>query len=153
MPRYFGSAVIGRPLVVTTDGGGERSFIFEPVEPMGGSWLGVLAVDDDATANVLAGAQGAWEIAAEAYERLKKKRAMGATARGFAPSQTPQLKPQPLVANANPAGLPSSSGFDAVKPVTPAKAPLANISLLVTDKFPPAEPLLERNNVRRRKAA
>lgn len=149
--RYFQSSVTGRPLVVNTPAG-ERSFNFEPIEPMGGSWLGVLAVDDDSAASILANCEGAWEIMAEKYDALKKKRAGVATAKGFAPSRTPQLPPQPLVASADPAERRSDSPSNS-DILAQVSKPVASVSLLTTDKKPPAEPLLDIGLPRRRKAA
>jgi hypothetical protein len=150
MPRYFQSHVIGRPLVVNT-AEGDRSFIFEPVEPMGGSWLGVLAVDDESAANTLATTTAAWEITEQKFDELKKKRASAATPQGFVPSRTPQLPPQPLEAPANPAVRRSDSVSEA--PVGAAPKPVTNVTLLTTDKKPPHEPLLELGTPKRRKAA
>ena len=66
MPRYFKSLGAGRPITL-----GGRSFTFEPVEPMGGSWAGVLAVDEESAATILAGA--GLEISEARYNELKKK--------------------------------------------------------------------------------
>lgn len=148
--RYFQSTVTGRPLYV-----GGRSFIFEPVEPMGGSWLGVLAVDDESSANILAAETVAvWEITADKYDSLKKKLRTTGTARDFAPSQTPQLPPQPLVASAGRAERPANSTTEwnpaeASKP-TPAPT-VPSVTLATTDKSPPAEPLLENVTTKRKK--
>ena len=143
--RYFQSTVTGRPLYV-----GGRSFIFEPVEPMGGSWLGVLAVDDESSANILAAETVAvWEITADKYESLKKKLQSTATSRDFAPSQTPQLPPQPLVASAGVAERQAASTTDAVKSAPAATVP--SVTLATTDKSPPVEPLLESVATKRKK--
>lgn len=119
---------------------------------MGGSWLGVLAVDDESAASILATSEAAWEITFEKFDALKKKRAQPGTAQGFAPSQTPQLPPQPLAVPASPAVAPTASVSEVVPIVGVARA-LASVNLLVTDKKPPAEPLLEIGNAKRRKAA
>lgn len=150
MPRYFQSHVTGRPLMV-----GDRSFIFEPVEPMGGSWLGVLAVDDESAANTLARSEAAWEITQEKFDDLKKKRTGGATPHGFVPSQTPQLPPLRLEAAASPAGPRSGSASEAAAPAPGggAKPAIGTVALLTTNKVPPVEPMLEQPVAKRRKAA
>lgn len=151
MTRYFQSAVTGRPLAV-----GDRSFIFEPIEPMGGSWLGVLAVDDESAASVLATSDSAWEIDEAKFDALKKKRAYPGTVHGSVPSPTPQLPPLPLVGTAKPAGRPLSSSGDAppaVGPAPPGNRVLPSVTLLTTTKTPPHEPVLEVLIPKRRKAA
>lgn len=129
---------------------GDRSFVFEPVEPMGGSWLGVLAVDDESAASYLL-ANGIDEISAEQFEALKKKRMGAGTAQGYVPSRTPQLPRQPLEVAASPA----DRRIDSVS--EPAGGSAANrlggVTLLTTNKLPPAEPLLEAGAPKRRKAA
>lgn len=147
MPRYFQSHVTGRALMV-----GDRSFLFEPVEPMGGSWLGVLAVDDESAANILATSDAAWEITEEKFDTLKKKRSGAATVPGFAQSQTPQLPAQPMVA-ASPADRLSSSSFSAAPAAAAVAVVPPSITLLTTSRTPPPEPLLEVMQSKRRKAA
>ncbi len=138
MLRYFQSIVTGRPLNV-----GGRSFIFEPVMPLGGGWLGVLAVDDESAASILAAATDeADEITEEAYNTFKKKRSGRVTQTGFVPSQTPQIKPQPLLPSAVPAVSPTASTGTEAPPASPEPAG-PNVSLGVTDAEPPHEPLLE----------
>lgn len=147
MTRYFQAFVTARPIVV--DG---QSFTFERVEPMGGSWLGVLAVDDPVAANKLAAA--GYEIDQARYDSLKKK----VTGAGRAPvlpqSRQPQLPPQPLAQSASPAGHHGSSGdsgptgaaglsAESASQSTETRAPLASVSLLTTNKKPPTEPLLD----------
>ena len=150
MTRYFGSHVVGRPLET-----GGRSFIFEPVEPMGGSWLGVLAVDDESAASVLAESQGAFEITAERFAGLKKKLTTQATGRDSAPLRTPQPPAQPLVGNVahvvRPGTGPDGSAGDVVE--TKAGVVLASVELLTTALKPPAEPLIDTMGPKRRKAA
>lgn len=145
MPRYFSSLGTGRPLVV-----GGRSFIFEPVEPMGGSWAGVLAVDDPSAASILADA--GLEITEARYNELKKK-AAGRTTPGFVPSPMPQLQPQPLEAPANRAGGHTDSNSERTATPDNAVPPTASVTLATTSKLPPAEPLFEAEPVKRRKAA
>lgn len=153
MPRYFTSLTpTGRALVV-----GGRPFVFEPVEPMGGSWLGVLAVDDESAASHLV-ANDIDEITAERFDALKKKRTGAGTAQGFVPSRTPQLPPQPLEVAASPAVRHTSSDFESLAPAAAVSSsvtstPLGSVALLTTNKPPPAEPLLEAGAPKRRKAA
>lgn len=124
---------------------------------MGGSWLGVLVVDDESAANILAGSSAAWEIDQAKYDGLKKKRETPGTAQGSVPSPTPRPSPQPMVASASPAGLPSSSSGDAASDAAAAagagtKLP-PSVTLLTTSKQPPHEPVLELLTPKRRKAA
>lgn len=148
MPRYFQSlTATGRPVIV-----GDRSFVFEPVEPMGGSWLGVLAVDDESAASHLA-ANGIDEISAERFEALKKKLPGPARAQGFVPSPMPQPPSPPLAAeSAGPAGAPTDRKVDSATAASGAK-PLVSVILRTTDQVPPAEALFEEKTAPRRKAA
>lgn len=155
MPRYFQSHVTGRALVVSHPSG-DRSFIFEPIEPMGGSWLGVLAVDDESAASVLATSEAAWEIGQEKFDALKKKRETPGTAQGFAPSPTPRPPPLAMEGSANPAGRPSSSSGEVAQGDGTANAGTKlppSVTLLTTNKQPPREPVLELLTPKRRKAA
>ena len=146
MPRYFQSLGAGRPIQL-----GDRSFVFEPIEPMGGSWAGVLAVDDESAANILAGA--GLEITEARYNELKKK-VTDQMGRGSVPSRTPpQLPPQPLVASANRAEVRTDSNSESTTPAAVAPA-TASVELATTTKQPPFEPLLEVvTTSTRRKAA
>lgn len=145
MPRYFESQVVGRPLVA-----GDRSFTFEPSVPMGGHWLGVLAVDDDSAASVLATSESAWEITEERWDELKKKRA--GTVPGYVPSRPPPLPPQPLVVPAARAAAPTASPSEAEVVAITGK-PIVSVSLLTTTAKPPAEPLLEVGAAKQRRKA
>lgn len=156
MPRYFQSHVTGRALVVPHPSG-DRSFIFEPNEPMGGSWLGVLAVDDESAASVLATSEAAWEIDQAKYEGLKKKRETPGTAQGSVPSPTPRPPPLAMAASASPADRPSSSSSDEARGDTApsgagAKVP-PSVSLLTTTRQPPHEPVLELVTPKQRRKA
>lgn len=139
MTRYFQAFVTSRPVEV--DG---QAFIFERVEPMGGSWLGVLALDDESSANKLAAA--GFEIGAEQYAELKKK-ATEAQRPASTLSRQPTPPPQPLVGNVAHVVLPGSSGAESVTgnagEAAPVVKPLASVSLLTTRNKPPAEPLLD----------
>lgn len=70
MSRYFLTINASRPYIA-----GGLTFSFEPVQNRGGSWLGVLAVADEAAASALAGAglHGVEEISIDRFESLKKK--------------------------------------------------------------------------------
>lgn len=147
MTRYFQSLGAGRPVNY-----GGQSFIFEPVETMGGSWSGVLAVDDESAASILA-ASGL-EITAQQYDALKKKATGAQTARASVPSQMPpRMPPLPMVESASPAGARSGSSSEAkaegevAVPVAPA------IELTTTRKAPPRDPLLEMVEPKRKRAA
>ncbi len=144
MPRYFQSIGAGRPITI-----GGRSFSFEPVEPSGGSWSGVLALDDESGASILA--EAGLEISKESYDALKKKRTGELTAPGFVPSPMPQPAPQPIVVSAVRAeDRHLSSTFEEKKP-EPVVA--GEYILKTTSKPPPHEPLLVNEVIKRRKAA
>lgn len=70
MSRYFLTINASRPYIA-----GGLTFSFEPVQNRGGSWLGVLAVADEAAASALGGAglYGVEEISIDRFESLKKK--------------------------------------------------------------------------------
>lgn len=143
MTRYFQSFGAGRPIEL-----GGRSFIFEPVEPLGGSWIGVLAVDEESAANILA--EAGLEISTEAYEKLKKKVTGEWTPPGFVPSPTPpRLPPQSIVVDAVRAE--DRTSFISEKPVPDQSK--KNVVLNTTRQRPPLEPLLEQNEPIRRKVA
>lgn len=140
MPRYFQSLGAGRPINI-----GGRSFIFEPTEPMGGSWSGVLAVDDESSASILADA--GLEISFEQFESLKKKRTTTLTAQGYVPLQRPQSPPLPLEASVSPAESRSGSNSNATETVTI----LPSVELGTTTLKPPAEPALETTVEKRKR--
>lgn len=89
---------------------GGSVYIFEPVENIGGSWLGLLAVEDDSAASQLVAAKipQITEITAEEHEGLKKKPlAPNPHFREQRPQQqTPQL---PVVVPAAPVASTSTS--------------------------------------------
>lgn len=143
MLRYFQSLGAGRPINL-----GGRPFIFEPVEPMGGSWIGVLALDDESGANILASA--GLEITQERYDSLKKKRMGQSTAQDSGPSRTPpKLPPQPIVVAAARAEDRIVSSSEA----SPVPVPQKTVTLKTTSVKPPQEPILEADAPKRRKAA
>lgn len=146
MTRYFTALASGRPLEV-----GGRSFVFELVSPLGGGWLGVLAEADEASASILA-AHGVDEITEERYNTLKKKRQTGVTP----PASQRLPKPPPailrLAPSADPAApRPTSTATEPEKPAAPVVTG-PSISLQVTDKAPPPEPLLDDQPKKTRRA-
>lgn len=152
MVRYFQSIVTGRPLSV-----GGRSFIFEPVEPMGGSWTGVLAVDDESAASVLANGGGSvWEITAQKYDELKKKRSGAGTSPGLGSSQPPRQPPLAIVVaeSAERAERPTSSTAEAGRRAEDGgqKTEVGpSVELVTTKAQPPPEPLLDTAPPKRKK--
>lgn len=144
--RYFQSPVVNRPLLV-----GGQSFIFEPCEPMGGSWLGVLALDEPG-ASILGdyaagGTPTCWEITQEQYDNAKKKTGTTvADSKGF-PRRLPSPPPVPAAVAAAAAATSSpSAGDDGVRDHP-------SVALQYTDQEPPVEPLLQVASERRRKRA
>lgn len=139
--RYFLNTSAARPAVA-----GGHTFEFELVGLRGGSWLGILAVDEPA-ASILAAAH--WpntdEISEELYELQKKK----ATANQ--PSSPAWPKPtstSPSLAVAEPAANRTSLAVS--KPVDHnSTAGISAVSLLTTKNSPPAEPLLAESTKRR----
>lgn len=141
--RYFITTVADRPVRV-----GGREFHFEPVALRGGSWLGVLAVEEDSAANTLASGENpsVGEISKEKYDDEKKKLASStATSTGF---PTPQPISQPALSVAGPAGLSTSPisapGSGPGQPVTAqhGDGPLTTaVTLLTTNQQPPMDPM------------
>jgi hypothetical protein len=127
--RYFITTNALRPLVAAG-----RSFEFEPVSLRGGTWLGILAVDDELAAGILAsGASGVDEISTERFDGLKKKPTSISPNYRVLPTPPPD---QRGVAVAEPAAR-------RIAPTTaePAK-PQASITLQTTTAQPPFEALL-----------
>lgn len=143
MPRYFQSLGAGRPINL-----GGRTFIFEPVEPMGGSWAGVLAVDEESAANILASA--GLEIDEARYLELKKK--VAGRAQDSTPSRRPpNLPPQPIVVSASRAEDRIASTSEAATPAPDAKA-TEDFELATTSAQPPVEAVLMNDAPKRRKS-
>lgn len=134
--RYFLSTNASRP---TTAGG--HSFTFEPVALRGGTWLGILAVEDSLAA-IISSVQPdqVAEIALDYYESLKKKESHSP-----APSPNPSPTPSEGVRVVEPAA-PSSSRRPAPEP--PAK--LLPVTLRTTTEQPPPEPLLASTSGRKK---
>lgn len=140
--RYFLNTAAARPIVV-----GGFTFEFELVGLRGGSWLGILAVDEPA-ASVLANLHPANtdEISLEQYDFQKKK--SSATLPLSLSSRRPTQAEPPLTV-AEPAANRTSPA--ASKPVDHnSTANITPITLLTTFNSPPAEPLLAQPNIKRR---
>lgn len=142
--RYFLNTSAARPIVV--DG---HTFTFELVSLRGGSWLGVLALDEPG-ASILANARtvNTDEIPEEHYDRLKKKQS---ASQPNSPEWPKPSSTNPALAVADRAGsLTSPAGSNS--PSTPigvgpnthnSLSGLTAVSLLTTRNQPPPEPLLE----------
>ncbi len=133
--RYFVNASAAKPVVV-----GGHSFVFELVGLRGGSWLGILAVDEPA-ASILAGALSSTlsEINFERYESLKKKSSAN---QGTSPAWPKQTSTNPSLAVADHAGHLMSQGAS-TKPVDHnSTASITAVSLLTTTNKPPVDAIL-----------
>lgn len=144
MSRYF----ITTNASLTYAAGG-INFPFEPVAQRGGSWLGVLAVDEESAANILleAGFPQVAEIGEERYQIEKKKLEPRQTSSPDSPT-----RPNRVPGVAGVAG--QSSGRGAAKGVDPARDPnstagISSVSLLGSTAMPPHEPVLEQTASRR----
>ena len=140
--RYFLTINASHPYIA--DG---LTFLFEPVQNRGGSWLGVLAVEEDSAASALASASlyGVDEITLERYETLKKK--LTGTPIGSSASPPPRRVRTP---GANVAGVrlvePQAGTRGVGNPLIPRPAPVVapeSVSLQTTEAQPPFEPLLD----------
>ena len=127
--RYFLNTSAAKPITA-----GGMTFEFELVGLRGGSWLGILAVADDAAASVLAGTPNSEEISLEKYEEIKKKSPAQPTTSNSRPAQP--LPPSPSFAVADPVGRPTAS------PIASPVECLTPVTLLTTSHEPPAEQLL-----------
>lgn len=116
---------------------------------MGGSWAGILAVDDESAASILA--EAGLEISEARYLELKKKAKGEGTAQGYVPSPTPpRLPPQAIVLDAVRAE--DRIAFTSEQPAPTAPIP-PSVELATTSQKPPDEPLLEHREPKRRRAA
>lgn len=143
--RYFLNTSAARPVVAEG-----RTFEFELVGLRGGSWLGILALDDS-EASILAGARApnTDEITEEIYLVQKKKSSANQPS---SPGWPRPSETNPALAIADPAAHPTSrAGFNQdFNPGAPPAGPLnpnsisgvSAVSLLTTSNSPPAEPLL-----------
>lgn len=138
--RYFLNTAAAKPVVA-----GGYTFEFELVGLRGGSWLGILAVDEPA-ASVLAAAHpsNTDEISLEIYNLQKKK---SSATLPPSPRLPRPMVPEPALAVAEPAANPMSRA--ASKPAD-STVPLTPVTLLATFNAPPAEPLLAQPNIKRR---
>ena len=115
---------------------------------MGGSWVGVLAVDDESAASVLA--EQGYEITEERYNQLKKKVSPVGIAPAFSPLSLPKAPPSAIVESVGRAA--DRTAFNS-EPAPKAEVAVGGVVLATTTKQPPFEPLLEPAPVKRRKAA
>lgn len=145
MARYFLTFINdARPV-----SGGGHSFVFEPVSNRGGSWLGVLAVEEDPAASILAGIEGVEEISFQRYDDLKKKRTAPRT--GSHDSRV-RLHRTPA-SDAAAAAVVEPGGATRGKSIAEAVArpvitSIADIILGKTSKTPPREPILEQPSMK-----
>lgn len=140
--RYFLTINASHPYVA-----GGLTFSFEPVQNRGGSWLGVLAVEEDSAASTLAAAKlfGVEEIGDERFISLKKK------LMGLPDSLNGSPKPQRVripaaavegVRVVEPSGRTPGVGNPLIQ--RPAAAPVIEaVTLQSTSAQPPVEPLIE----------
>lgn len=153
--RYFLTTVAHRPVKA-----GGRVFNFEPVALRGGSWLGVLALDEESGANILSSADhpSVSEITQEHYESEKKNlQSSTASWDGHPPVQTPRALVGPSVVV--PAGrltdpilgtnLPGSGpGQPVTAPDPNSTSGISAVTLMTTKLSPPSDPLLAENTQR-----
>lgn len=147
--RYFLTTNASRP-----HNAGGFAFEFEPVSNRGGSWLGVLAVGEVSAANALAGAlasgelQGVDEITAERYDGLKKKLTARRLPReGSHVRQNPRTARDVAVARVV-EPREETRGSTILDPVARPVVQGSAVQLLVTNKQPPREPLLEQPSMK-----
>lgn len=127
--RYFLNTSAARPISA-----GGMTFEFELVGLRGGSWLGILAVADDAAASVLANTDNSEEIPEAKYDELKKKSPAAPTTNNSHRAQ--QQQPNPSFAVADPVGRPTAP------PTASPTECLTPVTLLTTRAEPPVEQLL-----------
>jgi hypothetical protein len=133
--RYFLNTSAGRPITA-----GGQSFTFELMGLRGGSWLGILAVADDAAASVLATAPNTEEISEETFESVKKKQSHGAGPLFSNSPRAPQSPPAPSLAVADHAGRPTA------QPIVNPSNTLTPVTLFTTKQAPAVEQLLAPGN-------
>ena len=141
MSRFFLTTSAAKPVEA-----GGYSFVFKPVALRGGTWLGILAVEDDLAASSLANAQApnVEEIPSSTYEDLKKKHLPEMESPGSSPSPPPVQLPGLTVAE--PVGRPTAPTTvkqNSTEMITP-------VTLFTTRQQPPVEPLLETKSTFRR---
>ena len=138
--RYFLTINASHPYIA-----GGLTFSFEPVQNRGGSWLGVLSVDDESAASALAaaGLYGVAEIEEERFLSLKKK--LTGTPDALNGSPKPQRVRTPA-ANAEGVRLvePSGRTRGVGNPLIELPAPKVEaVTLQSTSAEPPREALLD----------
>lgn len=134
--RYFLNSSANQPFAA-----GGHSFSFELVGLRGGSWLGILAVDEPA-ASILAGNLTATvsEITPERYESLKKKSSAN---QGTSPAWPRPTYRDPSLTVAERAGRLPTLGASSPSVIDHnSTANITAVSLLTTRNLPPTEPLL-----------
>lgn len=146
MPRYFLTVDAARPYSV-----GGQAFEFEPVALRGGSWLGVLAVDEPAASILAANPPGGVDEVDQAYfDGLKKKLSANKPETPAWPTPQP---PNPELTVADRAGAPTDR-IIVNPPTTPgginSTAGITAVTLLTTPNSPPNEPLLVQNDRRKK---
>lgn len=144
--RYFLNTSAAKPVVA-----GGMTFEFEPVGLRGGSWLGILAVADDAAASLLAGSQSAnvEEITFETYDGIKKKQTRGQVTTSNAPT-LPNLLPSQGQAVADRAGRPTEQSTVKFPQQANPAGVITPVTLLTTRRQPPAEPMLAAGSFMKR---
>lgn len=148
--RYFLTTNASRPYIA-----GGLTFSFEPVQNRGGSWLGVLAVEEDSAASALASAtlDSIDEISAERYDSLKKK--LTGTPSGQSESRRPQRVSTPGASAEAVRLVEHQAGARGIgNPLIPravAAPVIESIELQTTSAEPPHEPLLDNERVKPKK--
>ena len=144
MPRYFITTNASRPYSA-----GGIGFTFEPVAQRGGSWLGVLALDNPSDATILlsAGFSQVAEIDETRFDSLKKKLAPSQNNSPVFPGkQKPVgLAVAPVVGQSSGRG---AAGVDLTKDPN-STAGMSMVALDAAAVSPPHEPLLEQSTARR----
>ena len=142
--RYFVNTSAGQPIVA-----GGFTFDFELVGLRGGSWFGILAVEDDSAASALldAGLTSVGEISFDRYDSEKKK----------APQANPSLTSSHLPSQPPPP-LPGMAVAERVGSLTPppqvsdTSRVIESQTLESTDAAPPEEDLLKEVAKSKRRA-
>lgn len=143
MSRYFLTTTARRPIEAAG-----KSFVFEPVGQWGGSWLGVLATDDESDANILASCSPTTveEITFDQYDAKKKHLTL--TPNDSRDSPRPRAE-NPLnhvvaeVAGSTSPTFKPNGGPNSTEGIT-------RVSVLATDRSPPREPILEGSGSKKR---
>jgi|SRR5579859_6959511 len=144
MPRrYFFTTIAHKPVEV-----GGRSFKFEVVGQAGGSYLGVLATDDESEASILGGGSHPLVEEISEFQYDAKKKCLSVTPNDSRVSTKP-LRENPLnhvvaeVAGSTSPTFKPNGGPNSTETIT-------SVSLLRTDRQPPRETILEAGGPRKR---